>query len=408
MKTFAVPWGAWFGDGPRRFRVPRDFRIEMCPIHGGEPIRPPDVSTALDHPVDSRPLMDLARGKQNAVVVVEDLTRPARLAEILPTLLRYLDRAGIPDARIRIVIGVGGHAPLDHAEMVKKLGRWVVSRYDVLNHHPYENLIHLGTSTRGTPIHINRYVAEADLKIAMGSVVPHPYAGFGGGAKIVLPGVAGIETLEANHRPAVTGVRGAILDVEHNTARQEMEKIAMDVGLDFIINAVTDMQRRTIGLFTGHPVGAHRAAVVAARKAYSTPFPRHLPEAIVLNAYPKDTELLQAGNVFNVLRAAPKLPVQVGGTVVVTAACSQGRGYHSLHGRGMRLYRKPVERTFLAGRPVIIHAPLLNERDIRISFWEGYPFERTWRGVIKRLESLFGHSLRMAVFPCAPLQILER
>jgi nickel-dependent lactate racemase len=340
-------------------------------------------------------------------VAVEDWSRPARLDQVLPLILRQLHRSGIPEERVRIIVGVGGHAPMDRPALLKKLGRRILSRYEVVNHHPYENLVDLGASRRGIPIHINRAFADADLKIAVGSVVPHPYAGFGGGAKIVLPGVAGIETLEANHRPAVTGVRGAFNDVEENTARKEMEEIALRVGLEFIANIVTDGARRTVGLYAGHPVQAHRAAVGKAREVYATPRPKEPVDLAILNAYPKDTELLQVGNVFNVLRFAPPIPVRPGGALVVTAACSLGRGHHSLHAPGMRIYREPVERDYLEGRPVIVHSPKLNARDARVSFWEGYPFERTWSRVVRRVRSICGERARVAVFPCAPLQLLE-
>ena len=283
----------------------------------------------------------------------------------------------------------------------------LVRRYSVANHHPYEDLVDLGTSRRGIPIHVNRRFVEADLKLAIGSVVPHPYAGFGGGAKIVLPGVSGIATLEANHRPAVTGVKGGLNNVENNTAREEMEEIALRVGLEAIVNVVTDDRRRTVGLFYGHPVAAHRAAVALARQVYATAPPLADPDVVILNAYPKDTEMLQVGNVFNVLRSVPQMPIRPGGVVVVTAACSLGRGYHSLHGPGMRLYRTPVERSYLEGRPVVVHSPAVGIADARVSFWDGYAVEPSWPGVLRRLRERIGERARVAVFPTAPLQLLE-
>jgi hypothetical protein len=166
------------------------------------------VRRALEAPVAGPSLRELARGRKDACVAVEDGTRPSRLAEILPEMLQVLHDAGIPRERTRIVVGSGGHAPMDRPMLVRKLGRRVVDGYAVANHNPYEDLVDLGRSPRGIPIHLNRTFHEADLKIAAGSVLPHPYAGFGGGAKIVLPGLSGIETLEANHRPVVTGVHG--------------------------------------------------------------------------------------------------------------------------------------------------------------------------------------------------------
>jgi nickel-dependent lactate racemase len=405
--TFTLPWGAWFGDRSRPFALPAGYRVRVCGIRGGRPAPRGAVVRALREPVAAAPLAELARGRRDACVVVEDITRPARLAEILPEVIAEIALGGIPPSRIRILVGVGGHAPLDRPHLVRKLGAAIVAGHDVWNHTPYENLVDLGTSARGIPVRVNRLFHEADLKIAVGSVVPHPYAGFGGGAKIVLPGVSGIETLEANHRPAVTGVHGGLNDVENNTARHEMEEIALRAGLEAVVNVVTDDRRRTLGVFYGHPVAAHRAAVALAREVYRTRGPAEPADVVVLNAYPKDAELLQVGNAFNVLRGGGPMPVRPGGTVVVTAACPLGRGHHALHGPSMRLYRKPVERAYLEGRPVIFHAPSLNEHDARISFWDGYPFERTWRGVVRRLLALHGPKARVVVFPCAPIQLLE-
>jgi hypothetical protein len=166
----------------------------------------------------------------------------------------------------------------------------------------------------------------------VGSVLPHPYAGFGGGAKIVLPGVSGIDTLEVNHRPVVTGARPGLNDVETNTARAQMEEIALQVGLEAVVHVVTDARRRTVGVRFGHPVAARRAAVDLARCVYATRPPPELTDVVVLNACPKDGELLQVGNAFNVLRSSPVPVVRPGGVIVVTAACPLGRGWHPLHG----------------------------------------------------------------------------
>jgi nickel-dependent lactate racemase len=402
-----LPWSAWHGERERTLSVPSTWSVETCAPRGAAPVSAGAVRRALEAPVAGPSLRELARGRKDACVAVEDGTRPSRLAEILPELLQVLHDAGIPRERTRIVVGSGGHAPMDRPMLVRKLGRRVVDGYAVANHNPYEDLVDLGRSPRGIPIHLNRTFHEADLKIAAGSVLPHPYAGFGGGAKIVLPGLSGIETLEANHRPVVTGVHGGLNDVETNPARAQMEEIALGVGLEAVLNVVTDARRRTVGVFFGHPVHAHRAAVAQARQVYATPPPPEPADVVVLNAYPKDGELLQVGNAFNVLRSSRRLPVRAGGVVVVTAACPLGRGWHALHGPGGRLYRTPGERTWLEGRPVVFHCPNLNEADARVSFWEGYPFERGWSGVVRQVSHLAGRAPSLVAFPCASLQLLE-
>jgi len=407
MPGFSLRWGAWYGDEDRPFELPDGFTVEVCDTAGGTPLTDDDIRAGLRNAIDSKPLRELAVGRGTAVVAVEDITRPAPLSELLPPVLDELHAGGVPPERTRIIIGCGGHAPMDRDALLRKLGETICRTYDVSSHHPYENLVDLGTSDRGLPIHINRHVAEADLVIAVGSVLPHPYAGFGGGAKIILPGVAGIETLEANHRPAVTGVSGGLNNVETNTAREEMEATAMKAGLELIVNVVTDDRRRVVGIFSGHPVKAHRAAVARAREVYRTKAPSRPGDVVVINAYPKDTEMLQVGNAFNVLRGHPERCVRDGGVVVVTAACSMGRGFHSLHGPSMRLYRTPVKRDYLGDRDVVVHAPLLSEADVRVSFWTGYPCEPTWEGVVDRIRERVGDTPHVVVFPTAPEQLLE-
>ena len=129
------------------------------------------------------------------------------------------------------------------AELERKLGAAILRTFDVEQHHPYENLVDLGRSSRGTPIRLNRTFCDADLKMVVGGVMPHPYMGFGGGAKLVVPGLAGIETLQANHQPAVTGISGGLAqaDVE---ARRDVEEIALNAGLAFSVNAVTNCAAR--------------------------------------------------------------------------------------------------------------------------------------------------------------------
>ncbi|UCF69058.1 MAG: DUF2088 domain-containing protein, partial [Acidobacteriota bacterium] len=375
-----VPWGAWVIEEERCFPLPSSWRLETAAIHQA-PLGP-GLPEALDHPIDADPLEQLARhvrarsASPGVAIAVEDLTRPAPAAPVLETLLDRLALGGIPPQRVRVILAVGGHAPASAAELRRKLGERVCSECDVSNHHPYENLVDLGRSKNGIPVAINRSFAEADVKLAVGSVVPHPYAGFGGGGKIVLPGLAGIDTLEMNHRPAVTGLSGAGLGiVDGNGARAEMEEIALAAGLEAVVNIVPGPRRQPLGYFYGHPVAAHRRAVALARQLYQVPV-RPGADAALLNAYPKDGELLQVGNAFNAYRALDPPLVREGGTVIVTAACPQGRGYHSLHGPGMRLYRDPIERPYLSGRELVVFAPTLSTHDVRKSFWSGYPHAR--------------------------------
>ncbi len=398
-----LPWSAWFDERTLELPLPPGWRVEVAEVSATE--RGPSLEAALDAPLGAPALAELAQGARSAAIAVEDITRPALVAPALEAIVARLEAAGIAPERIRVLVAVGGHAPLDRAALRLKLGERVLARCDVGNHHPYENLVDLGTSKGGLPVKINRLFAEADVKLAVGSVVPHPYAGFGGGGKIVLPGLAGIETLEMNHRPAVTGLSGAGLGVvEGNRARAEMEEIALAAGLAAVLNLVPGPRRETLGCFFGHPVAAHRAAVELARRAYRVEIEPGA-DAVLLGAYPKDGEVLQLGNAFNAWRVAGAPPAHDDGTVILAAACPLGRGYHSLHGPGMRLYRAPVEREYLGRRELIVYAPEVGTPDIRQSFWEGYRHARAWDEVLARLAARHPKGGRMLVFPTAPLAL---
>ena len=401
--TVRLPWGAWVLEETRELPLPSGWTVEEATIRGAP--RGATLEEALANPVDAPPIEELARGKRTAAIAVEDITRPAKAGPVLEAVLDRLAAGGIPPGNVRVIVALGGHLPLRRDELLAKLGSRVMDECDVWNHHPYEDLVDLGVSRGGIPIHVNRLFHEADVKLAVGSVVPHPYAGFGGGGKIVLPGVAGIETLEMNHRPAVTGLSGAGLGVvEGNRARAEMEEIALAAGLQAVVNIVPGPRREALGHVYGHPVAAHRKAVELARQVFDTPV-RPGADAALLNAYPKDMELLQVGNAFNAWRTLDPPPAREGGTVIVTAACPFGRGWHSLHGPRMRLYRDPVERPYLAGRELVVYAPTLSEHDVRKSFWKGYPHARTWEQVIELLERRHPGGGRMVVFPTAPLAL---
>lgn len=400
-----LPWSAWIDERELELPLPAGWRVDVAEIAAAD--RGPTLEEALAQPIGTAPLEELARGRTSAAIAVEDITRPARVAEGLEALVVRLEAAGIAPERIRVIVAVGGHAPLKRDELLRKLGERVLARCDVSNHHPYEDLVDLGTSRGGLPVRVNRLFHEAEVKLAVGSVVPHPYAGFGGGGKIVLPGLAAIETLEMNHRPAVTGLSGAGLGVvEQNRARAEMEEIALAAGLSAVLNVVPGPRRESLGYYFGHPVAAHRAAVELARRAYRVEIEAGA-DAVLLGAYPKDGEVLQLGNAFNAWRACATPPAHEDGTVVLAAACPFGRGYHSLHGPGMRLYRDPVPREYLGRRELIVFAPAVSTPDIRKSFWEGYRHARRWEEVVERLALRHPRGGRMLVFPTAPLALPE-
>ncbi len=399
-----VPWGCWSLEETLQLPLPERFSVRVNHMRDSRALSADELAQAMGHTFDSKSLGELAIGARTAVIAVDDITRPTPTAEILPLLLSALD--AIPHENIRILIALGAHRPMVRSELVQKLGVPILEEFDIEQHHPYENLVDLGRSSRGTPIRLNRTFCEADSRIAVGSVVPHPYMGFGGGAKIVVPGLAGIDTLQANHQPAVTGISGGLADPEVD-ARRDIEEIALRAGLQFSCNVVVNSRREIAGVFCGHPISAHRAAAAFAKDIYATTATEAPYDVVCLNAYPKDGELLQVGNAFNCYRSSSRPLLKDNGTLVVTACCQLGKGYHSLHGRGMRLHRPPIAKPYLNGCEIAFFSPHINERDFRVSFAPEYRLFTSWDALTSYLEQKHAGAASVGVFPTAPLQLVS-
>jgi nickel-dependent lactate racemase len=399
-------WGCWYAEKNLPLAFPKRWRVTMCLPRGGKDIGEAGLKAAFERPIGTTRLRELAKGKRSAVIVVDDLTRPTPAARLLPFVIGELVDGGIPKERIRILIGIAAHHPLNREQMVRKLGKDIVAHFWVQNHCPFENLDYLGTTRNGTPVYLNREFLRADLKVCVGSILPHGHAGFGGGAKLVLPGVAGIESIYHNHRPD-NGFRKGIALTEGNIAREDMEEAATMAGLDAIVNVVLNPQRGIVGCFVGHFIDAHRAGCELARRVYATPIPDKADVAI-LSAYPKDSEVYQCVNAFTPLSSAPKRFVHDEGTVVFASAGSEGMGTHYLAGPGMRLGAQRTTSPDRTVRPQRLYfAPTVNAHDLWQWGWDGEALCQSWREVVRRLRERYGDDCHIAVFPCAAMQLAE-
>jgi len=399
-----VPWQAWYGDIEKELALAKGWRVNVASMADAQEIHPRAIDQALSTPIGSRPLKELAEASHRAAIAIEDITRPGPTAQILPRILAHLEAGGLGCERVRIVVGLGAHTPMRRPELLKKLGQEALENVEVFQNQPYENLEYLGESARGTPIFINRTFLDADLRIGVGTITPHSYAGFGGGAKVVAVGVAGMDTLEANHRRARMGEAGGVGCVQGNQCRADLEEIAQAAGLGFVVNGVINSRRQLAGLFAGDMIGAHRAAVECARRVYATPLPSPADIA-VFNAYPKDTDLLQSINALNVVCFDLSRAVRAGGSVVMTSACPEGAGVHLLEGPGMRGYVAYDQHRDFGGFDLIIYSPNLAGPEARQIYPRGTLLFNHWPEVIEELQRRHGQSASVTVFPCASLQI---
>jgi len=342
-QTFKIPWAVWREPGFIDLDFPDSWDISVCNMDGAisSEISEVEIKNAILNPIGSSKLSELAKGKKNVVIVSDDMTRPTPIYKILPFVLEELKKANIKENQITILLALGAHRPMTRSDCILKLGKEIVNKFRIENHHPYENLEYLGKSSKGTPIHVNKTYVEGDLKIAIGGVIPHSLAGFGGGAKIVLPGVCGIDTLEANHKSLSGGI-GIITE-----ARRDIEDIAEKVGLDFSINVILTDKGEIAGIFAGHFIKAHRKAIEFGKQVYSTKISQN-NQICFFNSWPEDSELDQAQyKAFNFLMTAPQTLIDPDGVIVAMTSSYEGRGYHSLVGEtGARLYRNIGIRDF--------------------------------------------------------------
>lgn len=404
VQIFKIPWAAWYGDGDFNLEFPDSWDIKFFGMKDAKELSQKEIEKAIDKPIGTPTLQKIAGGKRNAVIVVEDISRPSRLEYILNVIINQLNDAGIKDDKIILIYALGAHRPMNRQDSIKKVGLNIVERIKIENHHPYENLVYLGNSKKGTPIYLNKTYHNAEIKIAIGSVLPHPLAGFGGGAKIILPGVCGIQTLEENHKAGVRGIGiglGIVTDL-----RKDIEDVCEKVGLDFTVNIVSTMKRGFAGVFAGHYIEAHRKAMELAKEIYNTKLPPNLNLDIgFFNLYPEDTELSQALKGLNFYLSSKRF-IKRGGAIILLTAASEGRGFHSLQGEtGGKLYQNWGETIIFKGvlkkMKFGIFSPNINKADVLHYYPESTIFRKNFNDMIKELEIIYGKSLKAGIFPCS-------
>jgi len=334
QREIRVPYAAWYEETELRLEFPEGWHAVRLDPDDAPAIGRAEIERAFREPVGTPPLRELARGKRSAVVVVDDLTRPTPVSLFLRDLLAELEAGGVPASGIRILFGTAAHRPPDEAERAKKLGPEVAGRFPTLVHDFMRKVGWID----GGPVHLNRHFLDAELRVCVGGVIPHNETGYGGGAKMVVPGVAGHLTIAHFHGALPPRIAGE-LEAEPGRLdrRAWSEAVAREVGLHAVVCANVNARRELAGLFIGDPVAAHRRAAERARLLGRTPVPRALAdeaEVVVVNAYPLDTDPIQMGKSLNLAR---KLAAH---TTVVVNAASDGIFYHGMGmGTGMQARR---------------------------------------------------------------------
>jgi nickel-dependent lactate racemase len=286
------------------------------------------VAQALRAPVGSPPLGDLGRGRRDACVLVCDITRPVPNGLLLPPIIRELEAAGLPRERITILIATGLHRPAPEDEKRFLVGDEEVYRtVKVENHLAEDDAMHvrLGTTSRGTPVAIDRRFMEADVKIVTGLIEPHFMAGYSGGRKVIAPGVAHRDTILSFHSPPfMEDPRATNCVLEGNPLHlDQVEIVAMLGSPVFGTNVVLDEERRVIYCNAGDLLESHEDAVARARETSEVRVPRRFHTVLTsAGGFPLDKTYYQTVKGM----VTPLDVLEPGGRVVIVSECSEGVG----------------------------------------------------------------------------------
>ncbi len=282
------------------------------------------VKESLRNPISSTPLSREVKKGMKVVIMGDDITRITPRERIFPPILDELNKAGVPDKNITILVALGTHRYMSKEEIECCFGKITSERVRIINHEwkDKNNLVHIGLTRSGIPVTINKIAYEADYLIGVGSIVPHILAGYGGGAKTVQPGICSWETTGRTHLLPMEMGKDVLFDFvgnPQNKVRLEMEEIARIAGLNFIVNVVLNTRGEMVTVVSGDQVKAHREGVKTAQRVYECKIPQ-LADILIVSAYPADIDYWQSGKPLSYAQHGLKEK----GTVILLASFSDG------------------------------------------------------------------------------------
>jgi nickel-dependent lactate racemase len=410
-----------YGHAHRCIELPDDRTTVIEPSHApGLADERTAVLAALERPIGCAPLLDWIKPTDRLCIGFTDITRATPNDRLIPWLLQHL--AHVPREQITLLNSLGTHRPNTRAELEKLLTPAVVRDYRVLNHEPEnpEALVAFGQTRDGTPALINRHLAEADVRIITGFIEPHFFAGFSGGPKGIMPGLAGLETVMSNHGERnIRDPRSTFGVTQGNPIWEEMRDIALRVGPSFLLNVTLNEERGITGVFAGDLLAAHTAGCEFVRRAAMQRVKAPFEIVVTTNSgYPLDQNLYQG---VKGMSAGARI-LQPGGTLILACECREGVPAASPLDQLLRSAAGPEEILALLATPgfqrpeqwqaqiqaliqrkanVFLHSSLPDDI-VRAEYLT--PCHDIGAAVAARLQE-FGPAARVAVLPQGPLTI---
>jgi nickel-dependent lactate racemase len=292
MNKISVPSRLWYENEEKELFFPDRWEVDNLTSPGFEKLglSQEEIKARIENPIEGLTLEELAKGKTQAVIVFDDMTRPTPVKDIAPHVLDALHKAGMKKDQICFIWALGSHGAYDMINARKKLGDEIVENYAVYNHDPFQNTVLIGRTPTGVELWFNREFMNCDLKIGIGCITAHVHVGFGGGAKIILPGVAGIETINQFHNqmfrdPARTGLG----KFDDNIMRAECDAAGDAAGLNFKIDCLLNRKGKITNLYAGSFRATHAAGGEEGKEHYGISHKTGYDIA-VCNAYGKANE----------------------------------------------------------------------------------------------------------------------
>ena len=416
-KSVVIPTHEWAGNIDERLDFPADWNVHVMHMKGyGAPVlTDQQIADAIRKPIGTPPLRELAAGKTTVVITFDDLTRATPTFRIAPLVVSELKAAGIKDENILFLGSFATHRPMTKEEIGKKIGKELSTKYAWLNHNCFYGCKEIGTTSFKTNVQVNQTFLAADLKITLSGIKVHYDAGYGGGAKAVLPGLAHIETVEHNHNVLLRQTKTAgPVRVFKNEMRLDLIEAARMAKVDFSVQTMYDHKLRPTHVFAGDIVDAHHAAVRVAAKTYCTPTLKDADIAIS-NAYPQCAEAYHGARWIN-------LSVREGGTgVLIIQHPLTLDPIHFLNNRtaarsGMSYYQMTARRVAGMGGPggrgparngLIVYSQYM-DRTLMNNYAGGTQFATRWEEVLQFLKERHkGASVQVALYPYGGFQHQE-
>ncbi len=411
MKKISVPSRLWYENKGRELTFPGRWEVDNLTSPGFDKpaLSPEEIRRRVEIPLEGPTLEELARGRNQAVIVFDDMTRPTPVKDVAPFVLESLHRSGMKKDQIRFIWALGSHGAYDMINARKKLGDEIVENYAVYNHDPFQNTVRLGRTPTGVELWVNREFMACDLRIGIGCITAHVHVGFGGGAKIIMPGISGIETINQFHNQLFRDQsRTGLGNFQGNIMRAECDAAGDLAGLNFKVDCLINRRGEIANLFAGPFRATHEAGAAEGSEHYGIPFAGGY-DIVVCNAYGKANESAIA-----LLLALMTMKPGGQGTAVLISDAPEGQVPHYVmrswgSGYGGRHFtpRSPGFVQLLMKRLIVMNPhPDRTGLDL-VCHADDATVVKTWEEVLGILEQDYPQGAKVAVIQDGTMQYLK-